>query len=81
LHGASEAFRGAVNEKLASVEGNEAERERMRRVKEEGLREFGESGFREKAEERRERMRLKRRSGQPVLGHPAMGTVEERRLS
>ena len=80
LHGASEAFRGAVNERIASASGDEAERERMRRLKEEGLKEFGESGFREKAEERRERMRLKRRSGQQI-GHQGMETVDERRLS
>ncbi|KAK6586163.1 hypothetical protein PZA11_001220 [Diplocarpon coronariae] len=63
LHGAGEALRGSVNEKIAHVAHDQAEEERMRAVREKGIGEWRNSGldtrskglregFREKAEGR-----------------------------
>lgn len=77
IHGASEAFRGAFNERLAMVDGNSLERERMRQIKESGMQELNGSGFREKAEQR---MRLRKsRELAPQAPDVGLKTVNERR--
>lgn len=76
IHGASEAFRGAFNERLAMVDGNSLEREKMRQVKEGGMQELNGSGFREKAEQR---MRLRKsRELAPQASDAGLNTVNER---
>jgi len=52
IHGAGEAFRGAVNGSIAKVGGDSSDMEKQRIVKEDGMRALRESGFREKAEGR-----------------------------
>lgn len=85
LHGAGEAIRGTVNEKIAHATHDVAEEERMRAVREKGMGEWRGSGldqrsqgFREKAEQR---MRTRRASNGGVHGSEGpggLGAVPER---
>lgn len=70
LHGAGEALRGSVNTTLAKGIRDDVEMERQRVIKEQGMRELRESGFRDKAGDR-----LRRRSGSIGLrsGDPGAG--------
>lgn len=62
IHGASEALRGSVNSTIAKGVGDQADYDRQIAIKQQGMREFTDSGFREKAEGR-----LRRRSASREL--------------
>ncbi|KAI9745113.1 MAG: hypothetical protein M1818_001391 [Claussenomyces sp. TS43310] len=62
LHGAGEAIRGTLNSTVAKGLGDDADMERQRDIKEQGLREVRDSGFRDKAQ-----TRLRRRSASREL--------------
>ncbi|KAL3424185.1 hypothetical protein PVAG01_03466 [Phlyctema vagabunda] len=74
LHGAGEALRGTVNSKLAHGMRDEVEMEKQRVIREQGLKEMRESGFRDKAGDR-----LRRRSGSQGLrtGGGGLDRVDE----
>lgn len=85
LHGAGEALRGSVNEKIAHATHDQAEEERMRAVREKGMGEWRGSGlevrsqglregFREKAEGRMRMRRASRDGG--VHGSEGPGGLE-----
>lgn len=74
LHGAGEALRGTVNATIAKGMHDEKEWEQQRLIKEQGIREFRESGFREKAEQRG----MRRRSGSRELRGSGLERVDER---
>ena len=85
LHGAGEALRGSVNERIAHVTHDQAEEERMRVVREKGMGEWRGSGldarsqglregFREKAEGRMRTRRASRDGG--VHGSEGPGGLE-----
>ncbi len=90
LHGAGEALRGTVNERIARGLHDTAEEERMRVVREKGVGEWRDSGLRERAgglregfrEKAGERQRTRRLSqGRTVHGSEGpngLGAVEER---
>jgi hypothetical protein len=58
LHGAGEALRGTVNSAIAGGFGDQRDLEKNRMIKEQGMREYTSSGFRERAEGK-----LRRKSG------------------
>lgn len=58
IHGAGEALRGSVNSAIAGGFGDQRDLEQNRAIKEQGMKDFTDSGFREKAGNR-----LMRRSG------------------
>ncbi|KAM3069172.1 hypothetical protein ACMFMG_010692 [Clarireedia jacksonii] len=58
IHGAGEALRGTVNSAIAGGFGDQRDLEKNRMIKEQGMREYTSSGFREKAEGK-----LRRKSG------------------
>jgi hypothetical protein len=94
VHGAGEAIRGSVNQRIAHSMHDPAEEERMRAVREKGMNEWKGSGlservpvglregFREKAEGR---MRVRRASQDRTGVHGSegpggLGVVEESRI-
>lgn len=94
VHGAGEAIRGSVNQKIAHTMHDTAEEERMRAVREKGMGEWKGSGlnervpmslregFREKAEGRaRIRRASQDRNGiHGSEGPGGLGVVEETRI-
>ena len=66
IHGAGEALRGSVNSAIAGGLRDQKDLEQNQAIKEQGMREFTNSGFREKAGNR-----LRRRSGGIANGNQA----------
>jgi len=74
IHGAGEALRGSVNQKIAKTVGDTAEQERMKTVRQHGIEEFRGSGLREGFREKSEgRARLRKRSASMVRGSAGDG--------
>lgn len=72
IHGAGEALRGSVNSAIAEGFGDQKDLEQNQVVKAQGMRDFTNSGFREKAGNR-----LRRRS-RGITNENRVGVVGER---